>query len=94
MGFPEGVACLPPSPHCHGAVLLTNEKKGWVILDINKKMATINSTKDEHKIKEKQKKRKRLVHFVLFLTGTFPQCTPFPQSLCPPKYSMTQGSIE
>ena len=57
---------LPPPPpptfsHCHGAGLLTIERKGWVILDINKKMATINSTKDEHKIKEKQKKRKRYI---------------------------------
>ena len=57
---------LPPSPpptfsHCHGAGLLTIERKGWVILDINKRMATINSTKDEHKIKEKQKKRKRYI---------------------------------
>ena len=64
MGLPEGVACLPPPPsassHCHGAGLLTIERKGWVILDINKKMATINSTKDEHKIKEKQEKKKTL----------------------------------
>ena len=63
MGLPEGVACLPPSPHCHGAVLLTIERKGWVILDINKKMATINSTKDEHKIKEKQEKKKKIGTF-------------------------------
>ena len=51
----------PPTSHCHGAGLLTIERKGWVILDINKKMATINSTKDEHKIKEKQQKRKRYI---------------------------------
>ena len=53
-----------PSPsasfHCHGAGLPAIERKGWVILDINKKMATINSTKDEHKIKEKQEKKKTL----------------------------------
>ena len=49
----------PPSSHCHGAGLLTIERKGWVILDINKKMATINSTKDEHKIKEKQEKKEK-----------------------------------
>ena len=64
MGLPEGVACLPPPPpassHCYGACLLTIERKGWVILDINKKMATINSTKDEHKIKENLEKKKTL----------------------------------
>ena len=68
MGLPEGVACLSPPPtfsHCHGAGLLTIGRKGWVILDINKKMATINSTKDEHKIKEKQEKKKTL-YFAFF----------------------------
>ena len=37
-----------------------------------------------------QKKRETAhsLHFVLFLTGTFLQCTPFPQSLCPQKYNM------
>ena len=62
------VSSPPPPPifsHCHGAGLLTIERKGWVILDINKKMATINSTKDEHKIKEKQEKKKTL-YFAFF----------------------------
>ena len=66
-GSPRRCCMSSPSPspsasfHCHGAGLPTIERKGWVILDINKKMATINSTKDEHKIKEKQQKRKRYI---------------------------------
>ena len=70
-GSPRRCCMSSPSPspsasfHCHGAGLPTIERKGWVILDINKKMATINSTKDEHKIKEKQEKKKTL-YFAFF----------------------------
>lgn len=74
-----------PLPHCHGAVLFTIERKGWVILDINKKMATINSTKDEHKIKEKQEKKKKIGTFRIIFNWNISAMHSLPPMSLPPQ---------